>query len=90
MFFHTILIGDKMFDRVKNHVIDSEFRITLYIDMVHIINYTKIISLEENRIVVLALKKRVIITGNHLHLNRLLDEEILIKGDVLNIEVENV
>ncbi len=79
-----------MFDRVKNYIVDSEFRVTLYIDMVHIINYTKIVSLEENRIVILSTKKRIIITGSNLHLNRLLDEEILIKGDVLNIEVENV
>lgn len=79
-----------MFDRVKNYIVDSEFRLTLYIDMVHIMNYTKIISLEEERIVIRSLTKKVTITGESLHLNRLLDEEILIKGNVLNIEVGNV
>lgn len=79
-----------MFDRVKNYIVDSEFRLTLYIDMVHIMNYTKIISLEETRIVIRSLTKKVTITGDHLHLNRLLDEEILIKGNIIDIGVENV
>ncbi len=79
-----------MFDRVKNYIVDNEFRLTLYIDMIHIMNYTKIISLDDNRIVIASLTKRVTITGNHLHLNRLLDEEILIKGQVDAIEVANV
>lgn len=79
-----------MFDRVKNYIVDNEFRLTLYVDMVHIMNYTKILSLEENRIVVRSLTKKVTITGKYLHLSRLLEEEILIKGEVLNIEVENV
>lgn len=79
-----------MFDRVKNYIVDNEFRLTLYINMIHIMNYTKIISLDDNRIVIASLTKRVTITGNHLHLNRLLDEEILIKGQVDAIEVANV
>lgn len=79
-----------MFDRVKNYIVDNEFRLTLYVDMVHMINYTKIISLEENRIVVLSPLKKIVITGNHLHLSRLLEEEILIKGNIEHIEVENV
>lgn len=79
-----------MFDRVKNYVIDSEFRLTLYVDMVHIINYTKIISLDDNRIVISSVMKKVIITGKNLHLNRLLDEEILIKGSIDTIEVFDV
>ncbi len=79
-----------MLDRVKNYIIDSEFRLTLYIDMIHIINYTKIISLEETKIIIRSLTKRVVITGEKLHLSRLLEEEILIKGNIKNIEVENV
>ncbi len=79
-----------MLDRVKNYIVDSEFRLTLYIDMIHIINYTKIISIEESRITIFSLTKKIIITGENLHLNRLLEEEILIKGNIKNIEVENV
>lgn len=88
--FSYPLIGDNMLDRVKNYIIDSEFRLTLYIDMIHIINYTKIISLEETKIIIRSLTKRVVITGEKLHLSRLLEEEILIKGNIKNIEVENV
>jgi len=79
-----------MFDRVKNYIVDNEFRLTLYVDMLHMINYTKIVSLEENRIVILSRIKRIIITGEQLHLNKLLDDELLIKGNIKNIEVENV
>ena len=77
-----------MLKKIKDYINDKEFRMTIFIDRIHIINYSKIISLEETRISFLTSKGRVIIKGNNLTLNKLLDDEVLISGDVSNIEVD--
>lgn len=77
-----------MLKKIKDYINDKEFRMTMFIDRIHIINYLKIISLEETRISFLTSKGRVIIKGNNLTLNKLLDDEVLISGNVTNIEVD--
>ena len=38
-----------MFD-LRNYINDVEFRVNLYKDKVHIVNYTKIVTIEKSRI----------------------------------------
>ena len=83
-------LAKELLDKVKKYVVDDEFCLSLYGKTIHIENYTKIISLEDNRVVVLSLQKKVTILGNHLHVSRLLDNEMLLNGEVEKIEVENV
>lgn len=77
-----------MLNKIKDYINDKEFRMTMFIDRIDIINYKKILSLEDERISFLTSKGRIIIKGNNLCLNKLLDDEILISGNVLNIEVD--
>ena len=77
-----------MLNKIKDYINDKEFRMTIFNDRVHIINYLRIISLEETRISFLTSKGRVIIKGNDLSLNKLLDDEVLVSGNVSNIEVD--
>lgn len=78
-----------MFNRVKDYINDEEFRLTIFDDRIHIINYLKIISLETERISILTKNSRIIIKGINLCLNKLLDDEILISGKINNIEVDS-
>ena len=79
-----------MLEKIYNYVNDKEFRLTLYNDKIHIINYKKIISLESNYLSMLCLDKKVLVTGDSLVLNKILDNELLIKGTINNIEVIDV
>ena len=76
-----------MFENVCEYIKDLEFRFTIFIDRVHIINYSKIISLEDNIIYFYGGGKKIIIKGNKLVLNKLLNNEVLILGNVSSIEV---
>ena len=76
-----------MFERVKEYIQDNEFRLTLFEDRIHIINYVKILSLEAERISILTASKRIVIKGEDLVLNRLLECEVLILGNVFSVEV---
>lgn len=77
-----------MFNRIKEYINDDEFRLTVLENRIYIINYLKIISLDDDRISFLTKKGRVIIKGSKLSLNKMLDDEVLIGGIVSNIEVD--
>ena len=75
--------------RVYEFVKDDEFRFTVYNDRLHIINYEKINTLNSDYILVESSDKKINIKGNNLVLNRLLEKEVLIVGNVKSIEVLN-
>ena len=74
---------------ISNYINDKEFRFTVYEDKIHIINFNKIITLEDNYISLLSNNKRISIKGFNLVLVKLLDNELLIKGNITSIEVLN-
>ena len=78
-----------MLERFHNYINDEEFRLTLYENKIHIINFKRIITLEEDYISLQNKNQRISIIGKNLILNKLLDREILIKGTIIKIEVTN-
>ena len=78
-----------MFNYISNYINDKEFRFTVYDNKIHIINFNKIITLEDNYISILSSSKKINIKGLNLVLVKLLDNELLIKGTITSIEVLN-
>ncbi len=78
-----------MLENIKNYVEDREFRFTVYPDKVDVINFSSIISLEEEKVLLTGGLKKITIHGKKLSLNKLLEEEILIIGEITSIEVSN-
>ena len=76
-----------MFD-LRNYINDVEFRVNLYKDKVHIVNYTKIVTIEKSRISIGYSSGMLIIKGKDLALKKLLDDEILIKRIINSVELE--
>ena len=76
-----------MFERVNNFLNDREFRFTIYENKIYIINFKRIISLEENNVTLQSNRKKLHITGKNLIVRKLLEEEILITGTISKIEV---
>lgn len=76
-----------MFD-LRNYISDVEFRVNLYKDKVHIVNYTKIVTIEKSRISIGYSSGMLIIKGKDLALKKLLGDEILIKGIINSVELE--
>ena len=84
-----IYIGEYMKDKFINYINDNEFKLTIYNNKIHIINFKLLITLEDNYISFLISNKKINITGNNLSLEKLVDKELLIKGNITNIEVIN-
>ena len=76
-----------MLRKIKGYVIDSTFSFTYRDSMIHIINYDDLISMEEERISITYGNKRMIIRGQNLIVRKLMDQEVLITGEIEGIEL---
>lgn len=75
-----------MFNRLKNYISDNNFRINIFENCVNIVNYIDIIILEDSRISIKYQDGIITILGNNLSVNKMLDKEMLITGNVGSIE----
>ena len=78
----------KLFD-LKNYVYDKEFHIIIKDNYVNIINFDKVIDINEQEILVKNGETIIRINGNNLLLNKLLNNEILVKGDISSIKFKD-
>lgn len=76
-----------MFNRINNFIKDNEFIINLFEDKIYIKNYQRLVTLENNYISLYTNKKKIIIKGKNMNLNKILDKELLIIGEFVSIEV---
>ncbi len=78
----------KVLNRLNEYLEDNEFRITIYEDKkVDIINYDKIIDFSLNTVIIEVSKKKVIIDGLNLTINKMLDNEVLITGLISSVRI---
>lgn len=78
-----------MLDKLNNYINDKEFKFTVYENKIHVINFKRIVTLEDNHISLLSQNKKLNINGINLILEKLLDNEMIIKGNINKIEVLN-
>ena len=79
-----------MLERIYHSLQDSDYKLTVYEDEIHLINYKKLLVLEEEKIVVSTSKSIITISGENLLLKKLLQNEMLLSGVVQKIEVKYV
>ncbi len=75
------------FENLKNYIEDNEFRVTLFENKVHIMNYQELISIGNEKIILQAPHYQMSFFGNNLALSKLLDQEILISGRIYKVEI---
>lgn len=77
-----------MLNKLKDYINDDSFKINIYKNKINVVNYLDIITLEESRISLKYQQGMIIIKGNNLSVNKLLDNEILITGEIKSVELE--
>ena len=76
------------YNRIKNYIEDNEFHFDIFIDHIYIANYEKILSLSDTRVSFVAQNKKITLTGNKLSLIKMLDDELLIQGNLTKVELK--
>lgn len=85
-------MGDymKLINDVRNFIVDNEFQIVVKNNFVDIQNFDLIDTINESTIIVTTEKKKIKIKGKSLTVNKLLSDELSIKGKILEITFEGI
>ena len=77
-----------MLKKLKNYILDNEFKMVVLTDKVDIVNYICIDHFDSNKIIVRYNEGIVTIKGEDLIISKLLTDEILICGKLKVIEMQ--
>lgn len=78
----------RLFNKLNNYINDSEYRVIIGNNYVNIVNYIKIIDFTSSVIRVENKYGKTIVNGSNLVISKMLDDEILIVGNIKSINVE--
>jgi len=76
-----------MIKKTIEYIKDSEFRANIFNEKINIVNYIDIVIMESTRITIRYDKGLLIIKGDNLTINKLLEQELLITGSIKSIEL---
>ena len=76
--------------RLLEYIQDNAFRITYLNSRLNVVNYTKINYLEDHKISVSYREGILVIKGQELRIQKLLDNKILVVGKIENIEFKGM
>lgn len=71
----------------RNYILEEEFVINISKNKVNIVNYINIDHFDSNKIIIRYDNGSLIITGKNLVVSKLLRDEVLITGSIVNIEL---
>lgn len=77
-----------MFRNLMTYIDDKEFKLTFLKNRLNIVYYKEIITVEQTRISISCDNENTIIVhGKNLTINKLLEQELLITGEIETIEL---
>lgn len=76
-----------MIKRIVNYIKDNSMKINYVNNSVNVINYDDILEVKDDVVTFIKNNKLILIRGNNLKLDKLLDEEVLVTGIISKIEL---
>ena len=77
----------KIFDRLNNYINENNFKITIGINYVNVVNYTLVLDFNSNLVSIKYNNGIVDISGTNLVVNKMLKDEILLSGNIENFKL---
>ena len=77
----------KLIDKLTDYIYDKDMSIHVYENHVNIVNYNEISNFDSNKITVAYKKGTITISGKKLVVSKLLSNELLISGEIKQIEL---
>lgn len=75
-----------MLKDLRNYILENKFRINIYENNIDIINYNEIDHFDDKIIIIRYEKGIITVKGENLIITRLLEDELLINGEIRNLE----
>lgn len=77
----------KVLDRLTEYIYDKKLSIHIYEKKVNIVNYKEITNFSTNKITIVYDSGTITVSGKNLVVSKLLDNELLISGEINQIEL---
>lgn len=77
------------FNKLRTYILEQEFEIKIIHNRIDIVNYESIGHFDSNKIIVKHKEGSVVIHGSQLVISKLLKDEVLITGEIKNVELRN-
>lgn len=77
----------RLISKLDRYLEDESYQIIIKENQINIINLEEVIDFSVNKISLRCNKKTIIIEGKNLIISKMLDEEILISGIILNVRI---
>ena len=74
-------------NNLERYLYDKEYKIIIKENYINIINYDEIVDFNLNKISIKYKDKLIIIEGNNLTINKMMEDEVLITGEIINIRI---
>lgn len=78
----------RLMQRLTDYVLEKEFELRFFNNKLNIVNYMEIANFSNDAITIKYNKGMVLIKGKNLVVSRLMNDEILISGNINAIEFE--
>ena len=79
----------KLVRKVRDYLLDDEYKMILLNNKINISNYEKIEYLDDDKVIVKYEKGKISIKGENITVSKLLNNEILITGSIKEIEMKS-
>jgi sporulation protein YqfC len=76
-----------LLDKLRDYVDDNELVVHVYRNKLNIVNYQEIAHFSNSKIIIKHSKGSVTIIGSKLVVSKLIDNELLVNGDIKTIEL---
>ena len=77
----------KIFDRIDNYLVDKEYKIIIKKNYLDIINYEEVKDFSDKEIIIKHKDGITKIIGDNLVISKMLDEEIIIMGNITRLDI---
>lgn len=77
----------KLTSKLDRYLEDKNYKIIIQKNQVNIINFKEIIDFSDNKISLKCDNKRINVEGKNLIISKMIDDELLIIGNIYNIRI---
>lgn len=77
----------KSINKIRSYFLEDELEIKVYKNKVNVINYKSIGHFDSNKVMIYYENGHLVVSGNNLVVSRLVQDEVLIVGDIKDIEL---
>lgn len=77
----------RLVNKIDDYLIDKEYKIIIKKNQINIINYDEIIEFSLTRVSIKYQNQIFIIEGTNLVISKMIDDEVLITGNIISVRI---